>query len=113
MPISSSVAARKIPEYDASRDRHCPFTQSVKFKTQAARQAELDKRRRDARERGAVIMAGGVHGNDPGRTRPHSPITAATAGPRSASAAAGSGAGSSSGGGTCVLVLSPLLPLMW
>ena len=105
VPLSSSVAARKIPEYDASRDRHCPFTQSVKFKTQAARQA--------ARERGAVIMAGGVHGNDPGRTRPHSPITAATAGPRSASAAAGSGAGSSSGGGTCVLVLSPLLPLMW
>jgi hypothetical protein len=103
----SSVAARKIPEYDASRDRHCPFTQSVKFKTQAARQAELDKRRRDARERGAVIMAGGVHGNDPGRTRPHSPITAATAGPRSASAAAGSGAGSSSGGGTCVFLLSP------
>ncbi len=85
-----SVAARKIPEYDASRDRHCPFTQSTKFKTQVARQAELDRRRQLARERGATIMAGGVHGNDPGRSRESvSPVTA----PRAGSAGAGATAG--------------------
>ena len=84
---SGSVAARKIPEYDASRDRHCPFTQSVKFKTQVSRQAELDRRRQLARERGAAIMAGGVRGNAPGRTRDSSPSHSPVAtGPRSGSA---------------------------
>ena len=75
---STSLTNRGIPEYDASRDRNCPFTQTNKFKshiTTVERAASVerkrgvdDKRRQEARERGAAMMAGGVHRNDPGRT---------------------------------------------
>jgi hypothetical protein len=46
--------------YDSSIDRNCPFTQSSKFKTQQLRQAEMDRRRQLARERGAAIIGNGV-----------------------------------------------------
>lgn len=75
---STSVSARVIPEYDASRDRNCPYTQTNKFKSHlqsVERAAALEKkrqvdeqRRADARERGALLVAGGVAANAPGRS---------------------------------------------
>lgn len=76
---SAPIAARVIPEYDASKDRNCPYTQTPKFKShmftieRAAaaekKRATDEKRRAEARERGAALVAGGGVGrNAPGRS---------------------------------------------
>lgn len=76
--VSAPKGARLVPEYDAARDRNCPYTQTTKFKShlvtleraeaEERKQRADERRRQEARERGAAVVAGGFRRNAPGRS---------------------------------------------